>query len=65
MTNIIEYIYKNTDNVKHLKNIKNIEQFTHYVFFNDYFKNYNINDLFDIINNLKFNNIYFIISTKI
>lgn len=65
MSNNIEYIYKNTENIRQLKNIKNIEQFTHYVLFNDELKKYNINNLIDIINNLKFINVHFIISKKI
>jgi predicted DNA binding CopG/RHH family protein len=58
---LIEYVYKNTENIKHLNININLSDITHFVEFND---NYKFDIIDDVINKLIFKNIHFIIKKK-
>ena len=58
---LIEFIYKNTDNIKHLNIELNFSEETHFVEFDNV---YNLNLIQNVINKLKFRNIKLIIKQK-
>jgi len=66
---LIEFVYKNTDNIKHLNIKLNFSEETHFVkleetHFVEFDNVYNLNIIQNVINKLKFRNIKLIIKQK-